>query len=44
MDYETILRKVFPVLYEAAIALCGDEEEAALLAQASMLHFYREAS
>lgn len=44
MDYEAILRKVFPVLYEAAVALCRDEEEAALLAQASFLEFYRVAS
>ena len=41
-DYEACLRKVFPALYAAAVEACGDEEEAAWIAQVAFLESYGE--
>ncbi len=41
-EYEVCLRKVFPVLYGAAMEVCDDEEEAAWIAQVAFLESYGE--
>ena len=40
--YESLLRQVFPRLYDAALARLGDEEAAALAAQHAFLEAFRE--
>lgn len=40
-NYETLLRVAFPNLYEAALRLFENEEEAALFAQLAFLEAYR---
>jgi DNA-directed RNA polymerase specialized sigma24 family protein len=39
-EYEAAIREVFPTLYEAALRLCGSEEEAAWLAQLAFVRAY----
>ena len=41
-EYEAYLRKVFPVLYDAAIEVCDNEEEATWIAQVAFLESYSE--
>ena len=42
-DYEVQLRRRFSTVYAAALRCFGDEETAALVAQAAFLRSYREA-
>ncbi len=42
-QYETLFRKRFAEVYAAALRCFGDEEAAALVAQAAFLQTYREA-
>ncbi|MGI0028306.1 MAG: hypothetical protein ACREAQ_01160 [Nitrososphaera sp.] len=39
-EYEVAMREVFPTLYEAALGLCGSEEEAAWVAQLAFVQAY----
>jgi len=41
-DYEKILRETFPRVYEAAFGFCGNEEDAALIAQIAFVRAYRD--
>ena len=41
-ESEARRRKVFPVLYDAAIEVCDNEEEAAWIAQVAFLESYSE--
>ena len=42
-EYETLFRKRFARVYAAALRCFGDEEAAALVAQAAFLESYRDA-
>ncbi len=42
-EYEALFRKRFAAVYAAALRCFGDEETAALVAQAAFLESYRDA-
>ncbi len=41
-EYEAAMREVFPTVYQAALRLCGSEEEAAWVAQLAFLQAYQD--